>query len=381
MREIDDKTLMFTTDDDKSATSNMTFIKPEKVLTPEEDAKSKKKNSVMTRTITAIVMITFALPVVLLGDWFLFTLVVAGLMTAIWEIIKCGRIKYSIFLYIVTYVSAIFLMIMPLLRGLLDPSRGSGGRLFTNFADVSFSPLIVFIVILALFLTVIIDKNFTVREACFIFTMIFIIVFGLQSALYLRYIPIRKHYKVNPAALNDSYFNQFDNLDSAFLLLWVVLSGVLSDTGGYIFGMLFGQTKMNERISPKKTWEGFFGGVIFSSMLCTLLGLLVPALTNNKIQLLDGILDLEHFYNIIILSLILPPTSVVGDFVFSSIKRFNGIKDYGNIFPGHGGVLDRIDSLVFSCMTAATYIYIWDFFIQRAETINQLAAQTSVIIH
>lgn len=361
MKSIDDKTLTFTTDDDKRATSDMTFIRTEKPLSPEEDAGRKKKNSIMTRSITAIVMIVFVLPVVLLGDWFLFTLVVAGLMTAIWEIIKCGRIRYTVFLYLVTYISAIFLMIMPLLRGLLT-GNGTSTQPFAYFADINFSPLIVFIVILALFLTVIVDKNFTVREACFLFTMIFIIVFGLQSALYLRYMPVRNFHAALGAEEEAElkYFNINDNFNSAFLLLWVAMSGVLSDTGGYIFGMLFGQTKMNERISPKKTWEGFFGGVFFSFAICTLIGLLVPALSQGEVSLLPGVLDLEHWYNILILSLILPPTSVIGDFVFSSIKRFNGIKDYGNIFPGHGGVLDRIDSLLFTCMTAATYVYIWD---------------------
>lgn len=377
MKSIDDKTLTFTTDDDKRATSDMTFVKSERPLTPEEDELRKKRSSTTTRTITAIVMTIFALPVVLLGDWFLFTLVVAGLMTAIWEIIKCGRIKYTIFLYIVTYISAIFLMIMPLLRGFIT-ERSTLTQPFTYFADINFSPLIVFIVILALFLTVIVDKNFTVREACFLFTMIFIIVFGLQSALYLRYIPVRNFHQTlasqdEAAEAALPYFNVYDNFNSAFLLLWVVMSGVLSDTGGYIFGMLFGQTKMNERISPKKTWEGFFGGVFFSFIICTLFGFLIPALTrgsdgSSEISLLPGVLDLEHWYNIMILAAILPPTSVIGDFVFSSIKRFNGIKDYGNIFPGHGGVLDRIDSLLFTCMTAATYIYIWE---TLAKTVTQ----------
>lgn len=354
--ENDDRNATFINDDDASSPINMTFIKTEKPIDPKEEAERKKKNSILTRVVTAIVMIAFAIPVVLLGDWFLFILVCCGLVGAIWEIIKCGRIKYSKFMYVVTFLSAIFLMIMPLLRGLIISNHG--GRLFAHFIDINFSPLMVFIVILLLFITVIYDKNFTVREACFIFTMLIIIVFGLQSALYLRYIPNLLIHS-GPEGADLPYFNIQDNFYSAFLLLWVVASGALSDTGGYIFGMLFGQTKMNERISPKKTWEGFIGGVVFSFVICALVGLLIPALSQGKISLLPGVLDLNHWYNILILSLILPPTSVIGDFVFSSIKRFNGIKDYGNIFPGHGGILDRIDSLLFTCMTAATYIFIW----------------------
>ena len=359
--EIDERNLSFTSNEDSTQSISMTFIKKqENTPSPEDLDEKKKKNSIMTRVITAIVMIAFALPVVLLGDWFLFIFVCSALLVAIWEIIKCGRIRYTIFMYAVTYISSMFLMIMPLLRGLITTNHGD--RLFNYFIDINFSPLMVFIVIFFLFITVIADKNFTVREACFIFTMIFIIVFGMQSALYIRYIPCLVLQQNGPPST--TYFNIQDNFYSAFLLLWVVMSGVLSDTGGYIFGMLFGQTKMNERISPKKTWEGFIGGTVFSFILCTLVGLLIPAFTQGRISLLPGVLDLDHWYNILILSLILPPTSVVGDFVFSSIKRFNGIKDYGNIFPGHGGVLDRIDSLIFTCMTAATYIYIWMIFVK-----------------
>ena len=354
--EIKEKNLSLTSNEDSTSSISMTKIKTAmETPDPVEEAQRNKRNSIMTRVITAIVLIVFALPVVLLGDWFIFVFICVALMGAIWEIIKCGRIRYSPFMYVVTFLSAIFLMIMPLLRGLM--SVHGAFRISSFFIDINFSPLIVFIVILFLFLTVIIDKNFTVREACFIFTMIFIIVFGLQSALYIRYIPSKVLHDTTADTLD--YFNTEDNFYSAFLLLWVCMSGVLSDTGGYIFGMLFGKTKMNERISPKKTWEGFFGGIVFSFSLCTMVGLMIPAFTGGKVSLLPGILDLEHWYNILILALILPPTSVIGDFVFSSIKRFNGIKDYGNIFPGHGGILDRIDSLIFSCMAAATYIYIW----------------------
>jgi len=355
--DIKEKNLSYTSAEDKDPSINMTHINSN-MHDDDDNPDRKKRNSIMTRTITAIVMITFTLPIVFLGDFFLFILICVGLAAAIWEIIRSGRIKYSLFMYIVTYVSSFFLMVMPLIRGLLTENHGM--RLFNHFVDISFSPLIVFIVILALFITVLVDKNFTVREACFIFTMIIIIVFGMQSALYIRYIP--NMLRVTSTGDNLPYFNVYDNFYSAFFFLWVILSGVLSDTGGYIFGMLFGQTKMNERISPKKTWEGFYGGVAFSFGICTLLGLLIPALSQGEVCLLTGVLDLEHWYNIVFLALVLPAVSVVGDFVFSSIKRFNGIKDYGTIFPGHGGVLDRIDSLLFTSMTAATYVYIWQVF-------------------
>ena len=326
---------------------------------PVEEAEKKKRNSIMTRVITAIVLIVFALPVVLLGDWFIFIFIVATLMGAIWEIIKCGRIRYSPFMYIVTFVSAIFLMIMPLLRGLM--SVRSGFRISEFFIDINFSPLIVFIVILFLFLTVIIDKNFTVREACFIFTMIFIIVFGLQSALYIRYIPSLVLHEATADTL--PYFNIDDNFYSAFLLLWVCMSGVLSDTGGYIFGMLFGKTKMNERISPKKTWEGFYWGVIFGFVTTASFGLILAA-TGHPIL---PFLTIDKWYWIVLLALAEPLFGTIGDLTFSLVKRYYNIKDYGNILRGHGGILDRADSIIFSSIgVVITLILInnsWNFLI------------------
>ena len=104
-----DKDTSFINDEDSSSSINMTFVKSEEKIDPKEEEERKKKNSIMTRTITAIVMVAFALPVVLLGDWFLFILICVGLVGAIWEVIKCGRIRYSIFLYVVTLVSSMFL--------------------------------------------------------------------------------------------------------------------------------------------------------------------------------------------------------------------------------------------------------------------------------
>ena len=75
-----------------------------------------------------------------------------------------------------------------------------------------------------------------------------------------------------------------------------------------------------------------------------------------------GVLDVRHFYHVIILSVLIPLVSVLGDLVFSSIKRFYGIKDFSNIMPGHGGILDRADSILFATITAAIYVCIfYDF--------------------
>lgn len=122
-----------------------------------------------------------------------------------------------------------------------------------------------------------------------------------------------------------------------FVLLPMVIAW-MSDTGAYFTGVFFGKHKMAPVISPKKTWEGFFGGWVISIGLTVLYGVICNAVAGSQV------------FDLLILAVVaavLAPLSVVGDLLASLIKRRTGIKDYGNIMPGHGGVMDRFDSVVF----------------------------------
>ncbi|MGA2406807.1 MAG: phosphatidate cytidylyltransferase [Bacteroidales bacterium] len=112
-----------------------------------------------------------------------------------------------------------------------------------------------------------------------------------------------------------------------FILIWA------NDTGAYLTGMSFGRHKLMERISPKKTWEGFFGGVIIASLIAWLLSGWL------------GVVDKIHW---IIISVIVSIAGTYGDLVESMLKRSTGVKDSGTIMPGHGGFLDRFDSAIIS---------------------------------
>jgi len=124
-------------------------------------------------------------------------------------------------------------------------------------------------------------------------------------------------------------------------LFYVMLPMVIawmSDTGAYFTGVFFGKHKMAPVISPKKTWEGFFGGWVISIGLTALYGVICNAIVGSEV------------FDLLILAVVaavLAPLSVVGDLLASWVKRRTGIKDYGNIMPGHGGVMDRFDSVVF----------------------------------
>lgn len=110
-----------------------------------------------------------------------------------------------------------------------------------------------------------------------------------------------------------------------------ILLTVANDIGGYAFGVFFGKHPMAPHISPKKSWEGFAGSIILQSIV----GILA------FIFIFDA-----PWWQGLVAGLILTVTATGGDFVESAIKRDLGVKDMGSIVPGHGGMMDRLDSLV-----------------------------------
>lgn len=138
-----------------------------------------------------------------------------------------------------------------------------------------------------------------------------------------------------------------------FVLLPMVIAW-MSDTGAYFTGVFFGKHKMAPVISPKKTWEGFFGGWVISIGLTVLYGVICNAIM--EYPMFDPVM-------LAVMATILAPLSVVGDLVASLIKRRTGIKDYGNIMPGHGGVMDRFDSVVF--IAPMVLIALWVYMMLR----------------
>ena len=125
-----------------------------------------------------------------------------------------------------------------------------------------------------------------------------------------------------------------------YILIYTILTAWSTDIFAYLAGKYFGKHNFS-KISPKKTIEGCVFGAVFS---------LIIGIVYSIILSKSGIIDahgIAVFLYIGIITLVLSIISQVGDFAASSIKRFADTKDYGNLLPGHGGILDRIDSLIF----------------------------------
>ena len=127
-----------------------------------------------------------------------------------------------------------------------------------------------------------------------------------------------------------------------WLIVLLLVIAWMNDTGAYFVGVLFGKHKMAPRISPKKSWEGFFGGWVVS-VLCAV----VVFILRFEIENTFGENVFYTLYFLIPVAAVLAPLAVCGDLLASVIKRKCGIKDFGNIMPGHGGVMDRFDSVIF----------------------------------
>ena len=133
-----------------------------------------------------------------------------------------------------------------------------------------------------------------------------------------------------------------------WLIFIVVLIVALADIGAYFSGRKFGKHKLAPYVSPKKTWEGLWGGIATNILLVIVLGLLLKLNSAQWLMLLGMVL-------ITVLA------SVLGDLLESMVKRHRGIKDSGNILPGHGGILDRIDSLT-AALPVFTLVFIYSNF-------------------
>jgi phosphatidate cytidylyltransferase len=139
--------------------------------------------------------------------------------------------------------------------------------------------------------------------------------------------------------------NFFPDVDGHYYLLYFVLITKFSDTGAYAVGSLIGKHKMIPRISPGKTWEGFGGAIALSTLASVVF-----------VHFLGSRMAGMNTVHAVILGIVLSVSAVVGDLIESLFKREAGVKDSGQLFPGIGGILDLLDSLLFNAPIMYLYL-------------------------
>ena len=283
---------------------------------------TEKQSNLVTRTITGVLFVAimvcgFLRPEAMI---FLFALITG---MAIWE--YCGLVNdiegVSVNRFISTVAGVYFFIAVAAWR--------SG--IVTNFViSVPYLLTLIYLFACELYLkheNPVHDWAYTMLSQMFIalpLSMINILAFDVQSDGFVHYdmmIPLM-----------------------LFVFLWV------NDSGAYCSGSLFGRHKLFPRISPGKTWEGSIGGGILVLIVAVVVGYLLGDGHTLSIPMWMG------------LGLVVVVFGTLGDLVESLFKRTLGIKDSGNILPGHGGILDRFDSSLMAIPAAVVYIYTLQLF-------------------
>ncbi|MBR1692907.1 MAG: phosphatidate cytidylyltransferase [Lachnospiraceae bacterium] len=137
-----------------------------------------------------------------------------------------------------------------------------------------------------------------------------------------------------------SYIYQTRCLENGIYIVWLIfISSWMCDTSAYAVGMLIGKHKMAPKLSPKKSVEGGIGGIVGAALLGCLYGWILQNM---------GIMEVRSFWVYPLIAGVGGAISQLGDLAASAVKRNYDIKDYGNLIPGHGGILDRFDSVIFT---------------------------------
>ena len=145
-------------------------------------------------------------------------------------------------------------------------------------------------------------------------------------------------------------FLRNDTVSSYILLIWSILVTIFSDVGGYIFGKFFKWKKLT-KISPNKTISGVLGSFLFSLLTVFILAFILKIYSGLET---DYIIKPRYFIFAFLFSL----AAQIGDLTISYLKRLEKIKDTGKILPGHGGIFDRIDGLMFVVILAYILYYL-----------------------
>ena len=187
-------------------------------------------------------------------------------------------------------------------------------------------------------------RYFPMLSGTFLLIMFIIMLFDHEKVKFQEIALMSFVSFLVPLSLSTIVFLEKKNEYGIFYVILALLIPWISDAGAYFVGSAMGKHKMAPKISPKKSWEGFFGGIVTAVISVIAVGLGYPW----YIGLIGGTADFTvNIPLLIVVAIVGSVLGVIGDFSASLLKRQCMVKDFGSILPGHGGILDRFDSVLF----------------------------------
>lgn len=279
-----------------------------------------------TRLVSSGIAIVVAVALIILGSYYN---IVVSISLSLISVILCGEYLSARKLnkhFKLFFTCLLFALIIPLTSYLKEP-----------YDRYRFIPMYLFVLVMFIFAVV---SHSTIQPDDIMFALVGVSLITVCLSL------------LNVLVWTDAGSGaSADSKHSAFWIVFCLAVPWLSDSGAYFAGVYFGKRKLCPSISPHKTVEGAIGGIIVGTLSALLIGLIFK-LIYGQVTIYYGVMVLVAFINSII--------SIFGDLTFSIIKRSCKIKDFGSIMPGHGGLLDRFDSVLL-CIPVV-YIFSQSFY-------------------
>ena len=260
-----------------------------------------------TRLITGALLLAFFVPVFIIGGWVLDIVLCLSAMIATWEFLRMfNKEKNNLAIVIIAqfFTATLFFLVKFFVIGELH-------------VDFVFATVFLFVILGAMLLVFI--EDFGANEFGNMFISVYYPMFGFVSLSFLRWLP-----------------------DGVYVIGFLFMITAMTDTFAYVFGIRFGKHRLAEKISPKKSIEGSVYGTLSALVL-----------TIGYVYLVDlqAIWSIElNIWVTIGLIVLISIVGQIGDLSASKMKRDYEVKDYSNLFPGHGGIMDRFDSVLLAGM-------------------------------